>query len=148
MGVMLDTSAVVGLRERAGDSRAIATAIRDHAGEDGRVWVHDAVLAELEAGVLGAQVRLTPDDVAHRRQSLNAARTLPVQHIEPDQDIGLFAEISVRATAKLSHNDRWIIAAAIRCDLTLIAQDERMRGAHPLLAQLGLKGVYVPQEVA
>lgn len=123
MGVMLDTSALIGLHEAHPDvATHLGSVLEQH--DDGTVpKTHQAVLGELWTGVLAAGDADEPDNL--RRPVLDTAVGLDVETIEPD-DAALFAQITHATTRAMSHNDRWICAAAIRTRSTLITQDADM----------------------
>lgn len=123
MGVMLDTSALIGLHEADPEvATYLAGVLEQH--DDGTVpKTHQAVLGELWAGVLAAGEMDDPDNP--RRPVLDTAIGLDVETIEAD-DAGVFARITRATNRTMSHNDRWICAAAIRTRSTLITQDAGM----------------------
>lgn len=120
---MLDTSALIGLHEAHPEvATHLAAVLEQH--DDGTVpKTHQVVLGELWTGVLAVG---DADDPANRRRPvLDTALGLDVETIEPD-DAVRFAQITQATTRAMSHNDRWICAAAIRTRSTLITQDADM----------------------
>ncbi len=81
------------------------------------------VVGELFTGVLAVGDVDDPDN--KRRPVLDTALGLDVETIEPE-DAVLFARITQATSRAMSHNDRWICAAAIRTRATLITQDADM----------------------
>jgi RNA polymerase sigma factor (sigma-70 family) len=123
VGVMLDTSALIGLHEADPDvATCLARVLEQH--DDGTVpKTHQVVLGELSTGVLAAG---DIDDTDNpRRPVLDTATGLDIETIERD-DPGVFARITRATNRTMSHNDRWICAAAIRTRSTLITQDAGM----------------------
>jgi len=120
---MLDTSALIGLHEAHPEvARYLAGVLEQH--DVGTVpKTHQAVLGELWTGVLAAGDGDNPDNP--RRPVLDTAVGLDVQTIEPD-DALVFARITAVTNRAMSHNDRWICAAAVRTRSTLITQDADM----------------------
>lgn len=123
MGVMLDTSALIGLHEADPHvATYLAGVLEQH--DDGTVpKTHEVVLGELWAGVLSAGGIDDPTNA--RRPVLDTAIGLDVETIERD-DAGVFARITRATNRAMSHNDRWICAAAIRTRSTVITQDAGM----------------------
>jgi RNA polymerase sigma factor (sigma-70 family) len=120
---MLDTSALIGLHEAHAEIAAyLAGVLEQH--DDGTVpKTHQAVLGELWTGVLAVG---NLDDADNPRQPvLDTALSLDVETIEPG-DAVLFAQITQATRRAMSHNDRWVCAAAIRTRSTLITQDADM----------------------
>ena len=120
---MLDTSALIGLHEADAEvATYLAGVLEQH--DDGTVpKTHQVVLGELWAGVLAAGEADDPDNP--RRPVLDTAAGLDIETIEYD-DTGVFAQITATTNRTMSHNDRWICAAAIRTRSTLITQDAGM----------------------
>ncbi len=123
MGVMLDTSALIGLHEAHPTvATYLAGVLEQH--DDGTVpKTHRVVVGELWAGVLAIGDIDDPDNP--RRSVLDTAIGLDVETIEAD-DAALFARITRATNRTMSHNDRWICAAAIRTRSILITQDADM----------------------
>ena len=123
MGVMLDTSALIGLHEAHPEvATYLAGVLEQH--DDGTVpKTHQVVLGELWAGVLAVGDIDDPDNP--RRSVLETAIGLDVETIDAD-DAGVFARITRATNRAMSHNDRWICAAAIRTRSILITQDAGM----------------------
>lgn len=145
MGVMLDTSALIGLHEAHPDvATYLGSVLEQH--DDGTVpKTHQVVLGELWTGVLAVGDADELDNP--RRPVLDTAVGLDVETIEPD-DAVLFAQITQAMTRAMSHNDRWICAAAIRTRSTLITQDadmaEQLGRYFASLELLDALQVYVP----
>lgn len=120
---MLDTSALIGLHEAAPDvATRLAGVLERH--DDGTVpKTHQVVLGELRTGVLATSRADDPDNP--RRRVLDTAASLDIDTIE-DDDAGVFARITTATGRTMSHNDRWICAAAIRTRSTLVTQDADM----------------------
>ncbi len=152
MGVMLDTSALIGLHEADPEvTTFLVGVLRQH--DDGTVpKTHRVVLGELWTGVLATG---NSDDLDNpRRPVLDTASSLDIETIE-DDDADMFARITNATKRAMSHNDRWICAAAIRTRSTLITQDqgmaeqlERFFRSLDLLAalQTTVRIVYVPRD--
>ena len=120
---MLDTSALIGLHEADPEvARYLAGVLEQH--DDGSVpKTHQVVLGELWTGVLAVGETDDPDNP--RRPVLDTAAGLDIETIEGD-DAGVFARITAATNRTMSHNDRWICAAAIRTRSSLITQDAGM----------------------
>lgn len=151
---MLDTSALIGLHEADPEvATYLAGVLEQH--DDGTVpKTHQVVLGELWAGVLAAGDIADPDNP--RRTVLDTAAGLDVETIEAD-DAGAFARITTATNRAMSHNDRWICAAAIRSRSTLITQDadmaaqlDRYFASLDVLdaLQTSVRIVYVPRDPA
>jgi predicted nucleic acid-binding protein len=149
---MLDTSALIGLHEADPEvATFLVGVLRQH--DDGTVpKTHRVVLGELWTGVLA---KGNSDDLENpRRPVLDTASSLDIETIE-DDDADMFARITNATKRAMSHNDRWICAAAIRTRSTLITQDqgmaeqlERFFRSLDLLAalQTTVRVVYVPRD--
>lgn len=120
---MLDTSALIGLHEAQPEvATHLAGVLEQH--DDGTVpKTHQVVVGELVTGVLAVGDIDDPDN--KRRPVLDTALGLDVETIEPE-DAVLFARITQATSRAMSHNDRWICAAAVRTRATLITQDADM----------------------
>ena len=149
---MLDTSALIGLHEADPDvATYLAGVLEQH--DDGTVpKTHQVVLGELWSGVIAAGEMHDPDNP--RRPVLDTAVSLDIETIEAD-DAGVFARITRATNRTMSHNDRWICAAAIRTRSTLITQDaamaeqlDRYLASLDLLdaLQSGIRIIYVPRD--
>lgn len=137
MGVILDTSALIGLFELPDDGPRILHAVREHGGQD---WpaVHAVSLGELWAGVFKAEKEhgvASAEAIARRRTLVRASR--PAEpgvggfRLLTNLDVEEFGRISTVTGRRVGQNDRWILAAAIANDLTLITQDALLaNGAH------------------
>lgn len=123
MGVMLDTSALIGLHEADPEVATYLAGVLEQHDDGTAPKTHQVVLGELWAGVLAAGEIDDPDN--HRRPVLDTAIGLDVETIEAD-DARLFARITGATKRTMSHNDRWICAAAVRTRSTLITQDAGM----------------------
>jgi predicted nucleic acid-binding protein len=154
VGLMLDTSALIGLHE--GDpkvSRYLAAVLEHH--DDGALpKTHQVVVGELWTGLLAVGGAQDPGNP--RRQVLDTAAGLDIETIE-DDDPGVFARITRATNRSMSHNDRWICAAAIRTRSTLITQDAAMaEQLHRYFTSLELldalesriRIIYVPRDPA
>ena len=123
MGVMLDSSALIGLFEADNRVRqALRASLENH--DDGSTpKTHAVVIGELRTGVLAAE----SDSLAEsrRRPVLDTALTLDIETVEAD-DTTTFAQITLSTKRSLGQNDRWICAAAIRTRSTLVTQDAAM----------------------
>lgn len=149
---MLDTSALIGLHEANPEvATHLAGVLEQH--DDGTVpKTHQVVLGELWTGVLAAGDIDDPDNP--RRPVLDTANSLDVETIEAD-DTGVFARITSATSRAMSHNDRWICAAAIRTRSILITQDagmaeqlDRYLASLDLLdaLQSNIRIIYVPRD--
>lgn len=142
---MLDTSALIGLHEAHPEvATYLAGVLEQH--DDGNVpKTHQVVAGELLTGVLAVGDADDPDN--KRRPVLDTALGLDVETIEPE-DAVLFARITQATSRAMSHNDRWICAAAIRTRATLITQDadmaEQLGRFFASLELLDTLQVYVP----
>lgn len=123
MGVTLDTSTLIGLHEADPEVATYLAGILDQHDDGSVPKTHQVVLGELWTGVLAAGE--VDDPANQRRPVLDTAASLDVETIEPD-DAAVFAGITRATGRKMSHNDRWICAAAIRTRSTLITQDAGM----------------------
>lgn len=120
---MLDTSALIGLHEADPEVATYLAGVLEQL-DDGTVpKTHRVVLGELWTGVLATGEADDPDNP--RRAVLDTAAGLDIATIE-DDDAGVFARITTTTNRTMSHNDRWICAAAIRTRSTLITQDVGM----------------------
>ena len=142
---MLDTSALIGLHEAHAEvATCLAGVLEQH--DDGTVpKTHQVVLGELWTGVLAVGDAVDPDN--RRQPVLDTALGLDVETIEP-ADAVRFAQITEATRRAMSHNDRWICAAAIRTRSTLITQDadmaEQLVRYFASLELLDALQVYVP----
>ncbi len=119
MALILDTSAVIGWMELK-DPGVIA-AIRAHSTDESP-RVHAVTLGELERGVSQGGDATTRDK---RRATLRFAREqLAPVALDPDGDqpeaFGMIGAVLSRA---ISHNDCWIVAAAVTERRRLLTQD-------------------------
>ena len=123
MGVMLDTSALIGLHEADPEVRTFVAGVLEEHDDGTTPKVHAVTLGELWAGVLAVGA---PDDPENPRVPvLETALGLDVETIDGD-DAATFGALTRATNRAMSHNDRWICAAAIRTRSTLITQDEAM----------------------
>lgn len=112
--LLFDTSAVVGLVERAGaDARRLIT----ESGE--RPFVSFVTVAELHVGVRAAA---TEEGRIHRQRTLQ--RAMSFRQVPVGRDI-LDSYASARL-AGIRGNDGWIAAAAKQVGATLVTEDETM----------------------
>lgn len=142
---MLDTSALIGLHEAHPNVVGFLGGVLER-HDDGTVpKTHQAVLSELWTGVLAVGDADDPDNL--RRPVLDTALGLGVETIE-SEDAVLFARITRTTGRAMSHNDRWICAAAIRTRSMLITQDaamaEQLDRHFASLELLDALQVYVP----
>ncbi|MEO1058706.1 MAG: sigma factor-like helix-turn-helix DNA-binding protein [Actinomycetota bacterium] len=120
---MLDTSALIGLHEAHPEVTTYLAGVLEQHDDGTAPKTHQVVLGELWTGVLAVGDTDDPDNP--RRPVLDTALGLDVATIEPE-DAVLFARITQATTRAMSHNDRWICAAAMRTRSTLITQDAEM----------------------
>ncbi len=152
MGVMLDTSALIGLHEAHPEVATYLAGVLKQR-DDGTVpKTHQVVLGELWTGVLATGESRDPNNP--RRPVLDTAMNLDIETID-DDDSGTFARIAKATSRAMSYNDRWICAAAIRTRSTLITQDkgvaeqlDRFFASLDLLDALRsmIRVVYVPRD--
>ena len=121
MGLILDTSAIIGWLERGSDS--VVAAIREH---DDVPLMHAVSLGELEAGVANARREGDRLKIETRTNTLDFARDkLTGVTIDPGgEQPYIFGLLSAGTSRKLSQNDKWIASAAISGRHTLVTQDE------------------------
>lgn len=125
MGVILDTTAVVGLLELAADRPLLADAIRRHSGPDELPRVHLVTLGELRAGVEQASTSGDRSVTDTRTATLRTATSQRFHKVTIEEDDWQwFGSISAHMSRRPTHNDKWIVAAALSRRLTLITQDE------------------------
>ena len=154
MGVMLDTSALIGLHEADLEVRTFLAGVLEQHDDGATPKVHMVTLGELWTGVLAVGAPDDPDNP--RLPVLETALSLDVETIDAE-DAATFGALTRATNRAMSHNDRWICAAAIRTRTTLITQDDAM------VTQLGryfqsldlieglrsyVKVVYVPRDPA
>jgi RNA polymerase sigma factor (sigma-70 family) len=120
---MLDTSALIGLHEAHPEVAIYLAGVLQQHDDKTVPKTHQAVLGELWIGVLAAGDGDDQDNP--RRPVLETAVGLDIETIEPDDAVA-FARITAVTNRSMSHNDRWICAAAIRTRSTLITQDAGM----------------------
>lgn len=120
---MLDTSALIGLHEADPTVTRALTAVLERLDDGTAPRTHRVVLGELVTGLLTTG---RADDPANpRRPVLDTATTLAIETIEA-VDPEIFARLTHAGKRAMSHNDRWICAAAIRTRSTLVTQDAGM----------------------
>lgn len=149
---MFDTSALIGLHEADPDVATFLAGVLEQ-NDDGTVpKTHQVVLGELWTGVLAAGEPDEPDNP--RRPVLDTAAGLDVETIDAG-DASVFARITRATNRMMSHDDRWICAAAIRTRSTLITQDagmaeqlDRYFASLDLLdaLQSNIRIIYVPRD--
>lgn len=136
MGVILDTSAVIGLVELDADRPGIVASVRQ-VGGDKRPAIHVVTLGELAAGVhraveqfgsgsVEANARQHTLDVAAGREAGGSGRPRLSTFDIDAATWGCFGEISGPMGRRISNNDKWIVAAAIVNERVLITQDETL----------------------
>lgn len=126
MAVILDTTAVVGLLELTLDRALIGEAIRRHSRPADLPRLHLVSLGELRAGVEHASLSKNRRAVTTRQRTLAAAKSDRFRQVTIEEsDWDWFGIITGRMGRKPTHNDKWIVAAALSRDLTLITQDEQ-----------------------
>lgn len=119
MALILDTSAVIGGVELK--DPAVVESLRDHSA-DGSPRVHAVTIGELERGVAQAVDEVTR---ARRATTLRFAREhLAPLPLDPDGvQPEAFGQIAAALSRRLSHNDTWIVAAAVAERRHLLTQD-------------------------
>lgn len=151
---MLDTSALIGLHGAHPEVATYLAGVLEHHDDGTTPRTHQVVLGELWTGVLAAGGADDPDNP--RRPVVDTAAGLDVETIE-DDDAGAFARITTATNRTMTHNHRWICAAAIRTRSTLITQDAGMAeqlgryfaSLHLLDAlQSTIRVIYVPRDPA
>ena len=136
MGVILDTSAVIGLVELDADRPGIVASVRQ-VGGDKRPAIHVVTLGELAAGVhraveqfgsgsVEANARQRTLDVAAGREAGGSGRPRLSTFDIDAATWGCFGEISGPMGRRVSNNDKWIVAAAIVNERVLVTQDETL----------------------
>lgn len=124
MGVVLDTSAVIGWLERK--NQRIVSAIN----ELGEVpCVHVVTLGELHEGV--ARVRGGPGDIQRSRAATLrfVIDELDVARSPDGREAEVFGLVSARIGRRLSHNDRWILSRCVLDAHHLITEDDDLADA-------------------
>lgn len=119
MALILDTSAVIGWIELK--DAALVEALREHSA-DGSPRVHTVTIGELERGLAEAV-----DEVARARRGATlrfAREQLAPLPLDPDGDQPeAFGQIASALSRRISHNDSWIVAAAVAERRHLLTQD-------------------------
>lgn len=122
MGLMLDTSAIIGWIELQ-NSSLVRWLL--HAAADTVPALHAVTLGELERGVVEAPDGAT---TSQRRATLTFSRdeliVVPLSAI--GEQAHLFGLVSSAVSRKVTHNDCWITAAALERDDTLVTMDRRL----------------------
>lgn len=106
---------------------------------------HFVSLGELESGVrAGVRSGIDADLLLLRHRSLDFAERMPACRMPSAADIACFGIVVASTSRKLSHNDQWILSAAVVHGSTLVTEDDRLHDAasDPILqaaltAQLG-----------
>ncbi len=124
MALILDTSAVIGWVERRNQNVIAALAATE------RLPVISVVtLGELFQGVESARLANDAAKLAIRQRTLSLAqRRLPRVAVD-ESDAKLFGKLSAVLSRGVSHNDRWIAAAAMRVKRSLVTEDAELAGA-------------------
>ncbi len=136
MGVILDTSAVIGLIELDAVRPAIVASVRQ-VGGDKRPAIHVVTLGELAAGVhraveqfgsgsVEAKARQRTLDVATWREAGGSSRPRLSTFDIDAATWGCYGEVSGPMGRRVSNNDKWIVAAAIVNKRVLVTQDETL----------------------
>lgn len=123
MGVMLDTSALIGLYEADESVRQQLRVALEENDDGSEPKTHAVVIGELRTGVL--TIDSLENEPYPRLPVLETALTLDIETIEAG-DPSAFAALTLSTKRALGQNDRWICAAAIRTRTTLITQDNTM----------------------
>lgn len=142
MGVILDTSAVIGWLER-GNQR-----VADAIGELGDVpLLHVVTLGELHEGVARAR-DLPEDDQRSRAATLRfALDELDLAPLPDEREAEIFGLVSAATSRRLSHNDKWIVSRAVVGGHHLITEDDGLADAaesEGLAATLDAVGLHRP----
>ena len=124
MALILDTSAVIGWVERRNENVINALAATE------RLPVISIVtLGELFQGVESARHANNAEALAIRQRTLRLAqRRLPRVGVD-ESDAKVFGRLSATLSRTVSHNDRWIAAAAMRAKRTLVTEDVELAAA-------------------
>lgn len=124
MGVILDTSAVIGWLERG--NQTVADVLAEH----GEVpFVHVVTIGELHEGVVRAASM--PDDVLRSRE---ATLRFVLEELAPapapdEREARVFGVVSATTNRQLSHNDKWIVSRAALDGLHLVTEDNGLADA-------------------
>jgi ribonuclease VapC len=125
---VLDTSALLCLKENEAGAAEVETILREH-GKKETVFISFMSVMEL-AYILEQEQGET---AAH--QGILQLKQLPVQIVESDEPLGL-AAARIKAGHKLSVADAWIAATAERLGATLVHKDPEFE---PLAKLIHLK---------
>lgn len=121
MAVILDTSAVLGWLERK--TPATISALR---GIGTTPLIHVVTLGELHEGV-ARSMAAGAADTDLRQQTIEFVVTRLRRVDDPSEaDAECFGWISACTSRKLSHNDKWIVAASIVGGHRLLTEDRRL----------------------
>ena len=127
---VLDTSALLCLRENEAGPSEVEAILREH-GKKETVFISFMSVMEL-ASILEQEQGET---AAH--QGILQLKQLPVQIVESDEPLGL-AAARIKAGHKLSVADAWIAATAERLGATLVHKDPEFE---PLANLIRLKAL-------
>ena len=124
MALILDTSAVIGWVERRNQNVVEALAATE------RLPVISIVtLGELFQGVESARHANDAAALAIRQRTLSLAQRRLPRVVVDESDAKLFGRLSAVLSRAVSHNDRWIAAAAMRVKRTLVTEDAELGAA-------------------
>ncbi len=129
---LVDTSAVIGMAERANQGPSLRD-LMVKVDRDDAFCISVIALGELHHAVHAA----TDDEIRDRRQeTLDTASLLSVVPIPlvdtPEQATGwleTYGDLSARYRTQLSIADRWILTTAARLGLHLVTEDENLHAA-------------------
>jgi tRNA(fMet)-specific endonuclease VapC len=120
MGLILDTSAVIGLIERR--SAEIEAIIRS---DPIRPVVSILTIGELQHGVSGATASR---ERRRRQETLDLVAELPAVGLSL-ATAACFGQLSARMSRRVGVADRWIAATALSRSLTLVTEDRDLAEA-------------------
>ncbi len=124
MALILDTSAVIGWVERRNQNVIAALAATE------RLPVISIVtLGELFQGVESARRANDAASLAIRQRTLSLAQRRLSRVAVDESDAKLFGKLSAVLSRAVSHNDRWIAAAAMRVKRSLVTEDAELADA-------------------
>ncbi len=112
---VLDTSALLSLRENEPGASEVEAILRQH-GKKGAVFISFMSIMEL------AYVLEQEQGESAARQGVLQLKQLPLEVVESDEPLGL-AAARIKAGHKLSVADAWIAATAERLGATLVHKD-------------------------